>query len=86
MAGGAPGTRRFAARAAGRVGDFGGGLDAEGRHTDGYAPIALAQRGAVDGPASSSHGAAGARIEHRRGESRTTHLMREPRRMIRGAA
>ena len=25
-------------------------------------------------------------IEYRRGESRTTHLMREPRRMMRGAA
>jgi outer membrane receptor protein involved in Fe transport len=71
-AGGSLGTRRAAARATERIGDLGVALDAESHHTDGYTPITPAQRGAVDGPAASSHDAAGARIEYVRGDS-TSH-------------
>jgi outer membrane receptor protein involved in Fe transport len=66
---GSLGTQRAAARAADRFGDLGLELDAEALRTDGYAPIAPAQRGAVDGPAASHHGTAGARLEYARGDS-----------------
>ena len=69
VAGGSLGTRRFAARATERLGDFGVELSGEALHLDGYAPIAADQRGAVDGPAASTHATAGARIEHHRGAS-----------------
>jgi outer membrane receptor protein involved in Fe transport len=69
VAGGSLGTRRVAARATERLGDFGVELSAEALHLDGYTPIRAAQRGAVDGPAASTHGAAGARVEHVRGDS-----------------
>ncbi|HEU4733848.1 MAG TPA: TonB-dependent receptor [Kofleriaceae bacterium] len=68
-AGGSLGTERLAARAAERFGDVGVSLSAEALHSDGYAPIVPAQRGDVDGPASSSHASAGARVEYTRGES-----------------
>jgi iron complex outermembrane receptor protein len=72
VGGGSLGTERFAARATERPGDFGAELFAEALHSDGYTPIVPAQRGAVDGPASSTHASAGMRLEHRRGAS-TTH-------------
>lgn len=68
-AGGSLGTRRAAARATERIGELGVALDAEALHTDGYTPITPDQRGKVDGPAGSSHEAAGVRIEHVRGDS-----------------
>jgi outer membrane receptor protein involved in Fe transport len=69
VAGGSLATRRFAARATERLGDFGVELSGEALHTDGYTPIVAAQRGLVDGPASSTHGTAAVRLEHRRGAS-----------------
>ncbi|HEY0482447.1 MAG TPA: TonB-dependent receptor [Kofleriaceae bacterium] len=69
VAGGSLGTLRLSGRAAERVGDFGIALDGESLHTDGYAPIVEAQRGAVDGPAASSHETLGGRVEYHRGES-----------------
>jgi iron complex outermembrane recepter protein len=69
LAGGTLGSRRAAARATERFGEFGVELNAEGLTSDGYAPIRAEQRGTIDGPANSSHGVAGARIEHRRGGS-----------------
>jgi outer membrane receptor protein involved in Fe transport len=68
-AGGSLGTRRIAARATERLGELGVELSAESLHLDGYTPIVSAQRGAVDGPAASTHGTAGARVEHVRGAS-----------------
>ena len=72
-AAGSLGTRRFAARATERLGDFGLVLEAASLHSDGYTPITRAQRGAVDGPASSTDGAAGAKLEYARGDS-TAHV------------
>ncbi len=69
VAGGSLGTGRFAARATERMGELGVAVDVEALHSDGYTPIAAAQRGAVDGPAASTHGTAGLRLEHRRGGS-----------------
>jgi outer membrane receptor protein involved in Fe transport len=69
VAGGSLGTRRIAARATERLGDFAAAVDAESLHSDGYTPIVASQRGAVDGPAASTHGTAGARIEHHLGDS-----------------
>jgi outer membrane receptor protein involved in Fe transport len=69
VAGGSLGTARFAGRATERLGDFGVELYAESLHSDGYTPIAAAQRGAVDGPASSTDGTAGARVEYTRGDA-----------------
>jgi outer membrane receptor protein involved in Fe transport len=69
VAGGSLGTRRVAARATERLGDFGVELAAEALHADGYPPITAAQRGAVDGPAASTHATVAARIEHHRGDS-----------------
>jgi outer membrane receptor protein involved in Fe transport len=73
IAGGTLGGRRATARATERLGEFGVALDAESLHSDGYAPITPAQRGKVDGPAPSTHDAAGVRIEHVRGDS-TAHV------------
>jgi len=69
VAGGSLGTRRVAARATERLGELGVELSAEALHTDGYTPIAAGQRGAVDGPAASTHATGAARLEHRRGGS-----------------
>jgi iron complex outermembrane receptor protein len=69
IAAGSLGTQRFAARATERIGDFGAELSAESLRTDGYTPITATQRGAVDGPASSTHDTASARLEHHRGDS-----------------
>jgi len=69
LAGGSLGTERFAGRATERFGEFGVELSAESLHTNGYAPIIAASRGPVDGPAESTHVAAGARVEHVRGDS-----------------
>jgi outer membrane receptor protein involved in Fe transport len=66
-AGGALGTYRGAVRAADRFGDLGVELDGESLHSDGYTPIAQTQRGAIDGPASSTHYSAGGRVEYHRG-------------------
>jgi len=63
------GTFRGAARATERFGDIGVELDGESLHSDGYTPITEAQRGQVDGPASSTHYNAGARVEYRRDTS-----------------
>lgn len=68
-AGGSLGGRRAAARATERFGDLGVELDGESWHSDGYAPIVAAQRGAVDGPAPSTHDTAGGRVEYVRGSS-----------------
>ena len=68
-AGGSLGTERFAGRATEHLGEVGVELSAETLHTNGYAPIIAASRGAVDGPAESTHVAAGARVEHVRGDS-----------------
>jgi outer membrane receptor protein involved in Fe transport len=65
---GSLGERRVAVRTASRFGDLGLELDGETFHSDGYAPIVADQRGAVDGPAPSSHDTAGARLEYHRGE------------------
>jgi outer membrane receptor protein involved in Fe transport len=67
-AGGSLGGMRAAARVADRFGDFGVALDGEALHSDGYAPIAADQRGAVDGPAPSTHVTAGGRVEYHRGD------------------
>ena len=67
LAGGSLGTLRGAARATERFGDLAVAIDGEAFHSDGYTPITAAQRGAVDGPASSDHTSAGARLEYRRG-------------------
>lgn len=69
LAGGSLGTGRFAARVADRLGALGVELTAEGLHSEGYTPIAEAQRGAVDGDAASTHGSAGARIEYDLGDA-----------------
>jgi iron complex outermembrane recepter protein len=66
LAGGSHRTGRAAVRATDRIGDVGIALEGEAFRSGGYAPIAPEQRGAVDGPASSYHGAAGARVEHSR--------------------
>jgi outer membrane receptor protein involved in Fe transport len=68
-AGGSLGFERLAARVAQRFGEIGVELTGEGLHTDGYTPIRAAQRGAVDGPAATSHGTVGLRVEHVRGDS-----------------
>jgi iron complex outermembrane recepter protein len=62
-------THRAALRAAERRGDLGLALDAEVLDSAGYAPIAPAQRGAVDGAAPSTHVSVGARGEVSRGPS-----------------
>ncbi|HET7500361.1 MAG TPA: TonB-dependent receptor [Kofleriaceae bacterium] len=69
LASGSLGTERLAARAADRFGDLGVAVSAEALRSDGYAPIVSAQRGDVDGPASSSHASAAARVEYARDES-----------------
>jgi iron complex outermembrane recepter protein len=69
IAGGSLGTRRLAARATDRIGGLGVELAAEALRSDGYAPIAAAQRGAVDGRAASRHATGGARVEYRAGSS-----------------
>lgn len=69
LSGGSHRTGRAAVRATDRLGDVGIALEGEAFHSDGYTPIAPEQRGAVDGAASSSHGAAGARIEYARSGS-----------------
>jgi outer membrane receptor protein involved in Fe transport len=68
-AGGSLGTARGAVRATERFGELGVELTGEALHTDGYAPIVAAQRGAVDGPAGSSHESGGVRVEHVHGPS-----------------
>ena len=68
-AAGSLGTLRAAARATERLGDYGVALDAEGLRTDGYTPIARAQRGPVDGPAASHHASGGLRVERVRGDT-----------------
>jgi iron complex outermembrane recepter protein len=73
IAGGSYTTGHASARATDRIGDFGIALEGEAFHSDGYAPIAPEQRGAVDGPAASTHGAAGARVEHTRDDI-TSHV------------
>ncbi|HEX2690328.1 MAG TPA: TonB-dependent receptor [Kofleriaceae bacterium] len=69
LSAGSLGTQRLAARATQALGDFAAELSAERLHTGGYPPIVAAQRGAVDGPASSTHDTAGARLEYRHGDS-----------------
>ncbi len=56
-------TQRAAARATEQLGDYAVELDGELLRTDGYTPIVLAQRGAVDEPAATSHVTGGARVE-----------------------
>jgi iron complex outermembrane recepter protein len=73
VAGGTRETGRIAARATDRLGELGVALEGEAFRTEGYAPIAPDQRGAVDGLAGSSHGTASARVEHVRNGS-TTHV------------
>ncbi|MGN6105725.1 MAG: TonB-dependent receptor [Kofleriaceae bacterium] len=73
LAAGTLGTTRLSARAAHRFGQLAASLDGELFRTTGYAPIAPAQRGPIDGNASSSHGAIGARVSHVRGRS-TSHV------------
>lgn len=72
-AAGSHGTRRAAIRAADRRGALGAALEGELFDTGGHVPIAAEARGAVDGRAPSTHGSAGARVEHARG-GRTAHL------------
>jgi iron complex outermembrane recepter protein len=67
VAGGSYKTGHASARATDRYGELGIAVEGEAFHSDGYTPIAPEQRGAVDGPAASNHGAAGARVEHTRG-------------------
>jgi outer membrane receptor protein involved in Fe transport len=69
FAGGTLQTGRAAVRASDRFGSFGVAVEGEAFHSDGYVPISPEQRGAVDGPAASSHGSAGVRIEHVHGRS-----------------
>lgn len=71
VAGGTQQTGRAAARVTDTLGDFGIALDGDVFRSAGYAPIAAAQRGAVDGFAGSMHGTAGVRVEHHRGDSAT---------------
>jgi outer membrane receptor protein involved in Fe transport len=73
ISGGSLRTGRAAVRATGRTGELGIAVDGEAFHSGGYTPIVAAQRGAVDGRASSTHGTLGARVEHVRGAS-TTHV------------
>ncbi|MDX2093351.1 MAG: TonB-dependent receptor [Kofleriaceae bacterium] len=73
VAGGTQRTARAAARVTDLIGAFGVVLDGDVFRSDGYAPVAPSQRGAVDGSAGSLHGTAGLRVRHRRGDS-TTHL------------
>lgn len=73
LAGGSLGTGRAAARATERSGALGIAADAEAYRTGGYAPIVAAQRGAIDGRASSAHGSAGLRLE-RATDASTTHV------------
>ena len=61
-AGGSLGTARGAVRASERFGGFGVELTGEALHSDGYAPIVAAARGAVDGPAGSTHESGGVRV------------------------
>ncbi|HSR95761.1 MAG TPA: TonB-dependent receptor [Kofleriaceae bacterium] len=69
-AGGSLGTGRFAVRATERIDKLGIALDAEGLHSEGYTPIVADQRGAVDGDASSTHGAGGVRLDYDLGDSK----------------
>ena len=71
-AGGSLGTARGAVRASERFGGFGVELTGEALHSDGYAPIVAAARGAVDGPAGSTHESGGVRVE-RVGGGSTVH-------------
>jgi iron complex outermembrane receptor protein len=73
VSGGSQRTGRAAVRATDRIGAFGVAVEGEAFRSGGYTPIAPEQRGAVDGPASSYHGVAGARIEHVRAGG-TAHL------------
>lgn len=73
IAGGSYGTGRVAMRVTEKSGAIGIAVDGDAFHTEGYAPIASAQRGTVDGAATSSHGTAGLRVEHVHGGS-TTHV------------
>lgn len=57
-------TARLAARATEQVGDLGLELAGEAMRSDGYAPIAADQRGAVDGSAGSHHASASVRISY----------------------
>jgi iron complex outermembrane receptor protein len=68
-AGGSLGTGRFAVRATDRYGKLGIAFDGEALHSRGYAPIAAAQRGVIDGDATSTHGAGGVRLEYDLGSS-----------------
>jgi len=72
VAGGTLGTRRGALRATEQLGELGLELSGEALHTDGYAPIPIAERGAVDGPAATSHASGGVRATYRR-DSSTVH-------------
>ena len=69
FAAGSHGTTRGALRGAGRLAGFGVELDADRLTSDGYAPIAADQRGAVDGPAAGAHTGAGVRLERTDGGS-----------------
>jgi outer membrane receptor protein involved in Fe transport len=66
-------TGQAAVRATDKLGDFGISLEGEAFHSDGYTPIAEYQRGTIDHAAASSHGSAGARVEHTAG-STTSHV------------
>jgi iron complex outermembrane receptor protein len=63
VAGGSHETMIGAARTSDRLGPLGIELDGELMRSDGFTPIALHDRGAVDHPAASSHRDAGVRIE-----------------------
>src|SRR5205814_8493706 len=69
-AGGSLGTGRFAVRATERIDKLGIAVDGEGLHSKGYTPIVADQRGAVDGNASSTHGAGGLRLDYDLGDSK----------------
>ncbi len=57
------GTAFLAARATGRLGRVGLGLEVEGLTSEGHPVVAAGQRGAVDGPAPSVHGTVNGRVE-----------------------
>ncbi|MEJ7604367.1 MAG: TonB-dependent receptor [Kofleriaceae bacterium] len=66
LAGGSHATLLGSARATDRLGPVGFELDGELMRSDGFTPIAPADRGPIDGPAASSHRDAGARLEYAR--------------------
>lgn len=69
LSGGSYGTAHGALRATERRGGLGLSLDADLARSGGYAPIAPARRGAVDGRAGSAHAAIAGRVEQHLGDS-----------------